>query len=112
MINCLRGTHNPSVRGSSSRGPTNIDQYNEVLTDLDMLKINSQHLLFGWLLFFSPMSINAQDRPPIDVHSLGPQVGEAVPEFNLPDQSGQMRTLESIKGPNGAMLLFHRSADW
>ncbi|GEM_PF-1003339 len=89
-----------------------LNQYTKVLTDLDMLKINSQHLIFGWLLFFSPMSIIAQDRPPIDVHSLGPQVGDTVPEFYLPDQSGQMRTLESIKGPNGAMLLFHRSADW
>ena len=83
-----------------------------MLTDLDMLKINSQHLIFGWLLFFFNMSIIAQDRLPIDVHSLGPQVGDTVPEFNLPDQSGQMRTIESIKGPNGAMLLFHRSADW
>ena len=77
-----------------------------------MLKTNSQHLIFLWLLLFFPMSIIAQDRPSIDVHSLGPQVGDTVPEFNLPDQNGQMRTLESIKGPNGAMLLFHRSADW
>lgn len=77
-----------------------------------MLKINYQHLIFLWLLLFFPMSIIAQDRPSIDVHSLGPQVGDTVPEFNLPDQNGQMRTLESIKGPNGAMLLFHRSADW
>ena len=83
-----------------------------MLSGLDMLKINSQRLIFGWLLFFFNMSIIAQDRPQIDVHSLGPQVGDTVPEFNLPDQSGQMRTLESIKGPNGAMLLFHRSADW
>ena len=44
--------------------------------------------------------------------SLGPQVGEQVPGFSLPDQNGQIRTLESILGPNGAMLLFYRSADW
>ena len=77
-----------------------------------MVKINSQSLIFVWLLLFFPVSIIAQDRPPIDVHSLGPQVGDTVPEFNLPDQNGQMRTLESIQGSNGAMLLFHRSADW
>jgi hypothetical protein len=53
-----------------------------------------------------------QARTPIDVASLGPQVGERVPAFSLPDQNGQVRTLESILGPNGAMLLFHRSADW
>ena len=51
-------------------------------------------------------------RTPIDVASLGPQVGERVPAFSLPDQNGQVQTLESILGPNGALLLFHRSADW
>ena len=51
-------------------------------------------------------------RTPIALASLGPQVGEQVPGFSLPDQNGQMRTLESILGPNGAMLLFYRSADW
>ncbi len=53
-----------------------------------------------------------QSRTPIEVASLGPQIGERVPDFSLPDQNGQVRTLESILGPNGAMLLFHRSADW
>ena len=79
---------------------------------LNMLKINFLYLAFAWLLLFFPMPVIAQDRSPIDVHSLGPQVGDSVPDFNLPDQNGQLRTLDSIKGPNGAMLLFHRSADW
>jgi peroxiredoxin len=48
----------------------------------------------------------------VDVHSLGPQVGDSVPDFQLPDQNGNTHTLDSIMGPNGAMLLFHRSADW
>ncbi|MDA1372302.1 MAG: hypothetical protein O2971_16255 [Proteobacteria bacterium] len=54
----------------------------------------------------------AQERQAIEVAALGPQVGEAVPQFSLPDQNGQIQTLDSIKGPNGTMLLFHRSADW
>ena len=53
-----------------------------------------------------------QPRAPIDVHSLGPQVGERVPDFSLPDQNGRVRTLDSIMGEQGAMILFHRSADW
>ncbi len=53
-----------------------------------------------------------ESRTPIEVAALGPQVGERVPAFSLPDQNGQIRTLESILGPRGAMLLFHRSADW
>lgn len=66
----------------------------------------------GSFLLQSRTPIDMQSRTPIDVASLGPQVGEQVPEFSLPDQNGQMRTLESIAGPKGAMLLFHRSADW
>jgi hypothetical protein len=48
----------------------------------------------------------------IDVSRLGPQVGEIVPDFSLPDQTGRTRTLQSIMGPRGAMLVFVRSANW
>ncbi len=51
-------------------------------------------------------------RQAIEVSALGPQVGEQVPDFNLPDQFGNYHSLEDVMGPNGAMLLFHRSADW
>ena len=53
-----------------------------------------------------------QTRSSIEVASLGPQVGERVPDFSLPDQNGQVQTLETVLGPNGALVLFHRSADW
>jgi hypothetical protein len=53
-----------------------------------------------------------QTRAPIDVARLGPQVGERVPPFSLRDQSGAVRTLESVMGTRGAMLVFIRSADW
>ena len=52
------------------------------------------------------------EREPIIVANLGPQVGEQVPDFQLSDQFGETHDLESVMGPNGAMLLFHRSADW
>ena len=58
------------------------------------------------------VSMEAQEREPIDVSALGPQVGERVPDFSLPDQHGRMRTLRSVMGEKGAMILFHRSADW
>ncbi len=54
----------------------------------------------------------AQEREAIDVSALGPQVGERVPDFSLSDQHGRLRTLQSIMGEKGAMILFHRSADW
>ena len=53
-----------------------------------------------------------QSRTPIEVASLGPQVGEQVPEFSLPDQNGRVWTRDSVLGPNGALVLFHRSASW
>ena len=56
--------------------------------------------------------VSAQDREAVDVASLGPQVGEKIPDFALPDQHGRIQTLDSIMGARGAMLVFHRSADW
>jgi hypothetical protein len=53
-----------------------------------------------------------QGRQKIDVSRLGPQVGDRVPDFSLRDQTGRLRTLQSVMGPRGAMLVFFRSADW
>lgn len=62
-------------------------------------------------MVFSTMA-TAQTGMQIDVSALGPQVGEQVPNFNLPDQNGLRHTLETVRGPNGSLILFHRSADW
>ena len=53
-----------------------------------------------------------QGRTKIDLSKLGPQVGDQVPDFSLKDQGGKTWTRQSIMGPNGAMLVFFRSADW
>jgi hypothetical protein len=50
--------------------------------------------------------------PQVDVQRLGPQVGDRVPDFTLQDQGGRSRTLQSLMGRNGLMLVFYRSADW
>ena len=68
-------------------------------------------MLAALLLGFSTLAA-AQSREAVEVASLGPQVGEGVPNFSLPDQSGQVHSLDSIMGPNGVMLVFYRSADW
>lgn len=67
-------------------------------------------LVAGMLVTAAP----AQELEPsrIDVSVLGPQVGEIVPDFSLPDQYGEVWTRESIMAENGAMLVFIRSADW
>jgi hypothetical protein len=42
----------------------------------------------------------------------GPELGQPVPDFRLPDQNNTGQTLQSILGPKGALLVFYRSADW
>lgn len=42
----------------------------------------------------------------------GPEVGERIPDFAGLDQHGVRRTFDQIKGPNGALVFFFRSADW
>lgn len=42
----------------------------------------------------------------------GPAAGSPAPDFSALDQAGRTRTLRSIMGPKGAMLVFYRSADW
>jgi peroxiredoxin len=54
----------------------------------------------------------AQEVRKVDVSKLGPQVGAKVPDFSLTDQGGTLRTLQSVMGPKGAMIVFYRSADW
>jgi hypothetical protein len=70
----------------------------------------------GWFAALSQamvgVAVLAQAPQPIDVSKLGPQPGARVPDFSLKDQSGATRTLASLLGPKGAMLVFFRSADW
>jgi len=44
--------------------------------------------------------------------SHGPDVGSKVPQFAASDQNGVTKTLQSIMGPKGAMIVFYRSSDW
>ncbi len=47
-----------------------------------------------------------------DGYATGPDAGQRIPDFTLPDQHGEARTLGDLTGPNGLLLVFHRSADW
>ena len=42
----------------------------------------------------------------------GPAVGARIPAFEAVDQDGKARILDTLRGPNGLVLLFVRSADW
>jgi hypothetical protein len=43
---------------------------------------------------------------------IGLAVGRKAPAFTARDQFGQEQSLDKIKGRNGTVLLFFRSADW
>ena len=68
--------------------------------------------VLGGVLAEIPLRAQQASPEKIDVSKLGPQVGQQVPDFSLKDQYGATRTLNSIMGPKGAMLVFFRSADW
>ena len=44
--------------------------------------------------------------------SIGLPVGAKAPAFEARDQFGKVQTLGTLKGANGTVLLFFRSADW
>ena len=67
-------------------------------------------LMHSTLLGLALGAAMTQAPPPrLDV---GPAAGAATPRFEARDQTGRLRTFEDLKGPNGLVLLFFRSADW
>jgi len=64
------------------------------------------------LLTFGTLPALGQPPQKVDVSRVGPQAGQAVPDFRLQDAQGKVWTRDSIMGPKGAMLVFSRSADW
>jgi len=40
------------------------------------------------------------------------KTGDTIPKLRGTDQFGKLQDFNSLKGPNGLVLLFFRSADW
>jgi len=81
-----------------------------VMTSTSMRRIH--HCLLAAITLLAMACTGSESRTPIEIAALGPQVGERVPDFSLPDQQGRVVTLDSVLGANGAILMFYRSADW
>ncbi|HEX8879943.1 MAG TPA: hypothetical protein VF749_07935 [Candidatus Acidoferrum sp.] len=69
------------------------------------------------VLFFAGVSalLGGQESPPSNptvLSSVGLEVGQRAPTFALSDQFGQKQSNETLKGSNGTVVLFFRSADW
>ena len=74
-------------------------------------------LLCFFLLFVLSVASasNAEETYPIDPQlgfSTGPAIGEKIPQFELLDQNGVLRSINDLVGDNGALLNFYRSAAW
>jgi AhpC/TSA family len=61
------------------------------------------------VLFLLAMTLAQSSQP---AREPGPPVGSPAPDFEATDQDGRTRSLSSLLGPNGALLVFYRSADW
>ena len=48
----------------------------------------------------------------VELMSIGLAVGQKAPAFSARDQFERVQTLDTLKGANGTVLLFFRSADW
>lgn len=59
------------------------------------------------LLGVSAKFLIGQNQTQVALHP-----GDRIPAFELKDQSGQTQTFDSLKGANGLLLMFNRSADW
>lgn len=64
------------------------------------------------LTLFSLMAPFLEGRAPKSAFQPGPAVGEKIPFFRAPDQYGRMQDFNSLRGPQGAMIVFERSLDW
>lgn len=64
-----------------------------------------KHLILSLLLVFS---INL----PAQAMDQGPQISDTLPAISLNDQNNKAQDLNTIKGDNGATIVFVRSADW
>ena len=73
-------------------------------------------LVAAILLVFGFVALgNAQEGPSSKQAvspAIGLDVGQRAPSFTSSDQFGRKQSIETLRGANGTILLFFRSADW
>jgi hypothetical protein len=70
---------------------------------------NYRSSIIGLVVLLLVSSLCFSQTIPFDV---GVKVGQRIPRFALTDQQGGTREFASLKGSQGLVLLFFRSADW
>ena len=59
-----------------------------------------------------PASHPARRYPASDEFPTGPAIGERLPEFALPNQSGRIVDYHADRGDSRSIVVFYRSAVW
>jgi hypothetical protein len=78
---------------------------------MGMNKTNRAVLLVCTMIAAS-MSGHAQSPKLTEGPAIGIGTGEKAPSFQLKDQFGHEQSNDTLRGTNGTVLLFFRSADW
>jgi cytochrome oxidase Cu insertion factor (SCO1/SenC/PrrC family) len=68
--------------------------------------------MFSLCLLSLGCGSDKSSSPHVPYPSTGPNVGQKTPPFTARDQFGHTISSETLKGTNGTVLLFFRSADW
>ena len=83
------------------------------------LEVKLHRVRACWIVFLCSVGLVSvlpgQEKPSANeavAPSIGLQIGQPAPTFALPDQFGQQQSNDTLKGSNGTVLLFFRSADW
>ncbi len=50
--------------------------------------------------------------PPTEDFPTGPAIGDLLPDFTLPDQTGAPRTFNATRAGDRALVVFYRSTRW
>ena len=87
------------------------DDTNRVMYGLEPQKSVLAHL-GGTVTVHGTLDGDTIQVASIQLMSIGLAVGEKAPAFSMRDQFGRVQTLDTLKGRNGTVLLFFRSADW
>ena len=60
----------------------------------------------------APVSFPARRYPASHSFPTGPEVGERLPEFTLPNQNGEAIDFHQNRGDSKAIIVFYRSVVW
>ena len=76
--------------------------------------MNNTHraVLLVCAMIAAAMSGYAQSPKLTEAPAIGIGTGEKAPSFRLKDQFGHEQSNDTLRGTNGTVLLFFRSADW